>query len=438
MSTGSTGSNESLFRKYQLFTTPGNYSVKIPYNTTNTKVICISASRSEGQYYIRIVPPSDPRRGQPEYVTTMRGQAGSTVWSDNFPAVPGTSYNVVVGARGDMFESSIPQTTSSFGDGISNIVVNTSSQATVPAQTRIGESGTLFYSEVILDQRGQVVDHISTKITQTLRAGAYGGNSTIAGPLISQIGTLVPPNIDIVRSPSDWVRSGPGAVYVEFTSTTPFVDNPLIASNTVTTFAGGNGPGLDDGGMIATYDASGITRDPVNNVLYLATPRHNQIRRLVQNNGVWESSILAGSDVYDPATSSFTAGHVDGVGTSARFNRPNDVYYWGNYVYVADTKNHAIRKIRRSDGSVATYAGGNGPGLINGPADIAKFDSPESLTVGSDGAVYVADTGNNCIRKIYNGVVSTYEANFARPTKICFGANGKLYVTGSQGVKLLL
>jgi sugar lactone lactonase YvrE len=116
----------------------------------------------------------------------------------------------------------------------------------------------------------------------------------------------------------------------------------------------------------------------------------------------------------------------------------NRAYHDDSYVYVADTGNHAIRKIKTSNMIVTTLAGGNGPGLVNGPVASAKFDSPESLTVGSDGAVYVADTGNNCIRKIYQGVVSTYEANFARPTKICFGANGKLYVTGSEGVKLLL
>jgi hypothetical protein len=70
---------------------------------------------------------------------------------------------------------------------------------------------------------------------------------------------------------------------------------------------------------------------------------------------------------------------------------------------------------------------------------MARFNSPQSVTVDNrDGAVYVADTGNNCIRKIFNGVVSTYESNFDSPTKICLGANRKLYVTDSAGVKIPL
>jgi hypothetical protein len=266
-------------------------------------------------------------------------------------------------------------------------------------------------------------------------ANQYSGGAVIARQVVPDFDTYG------MATPGNWFF-GTGLVYIEWPLTEPnLVEMPRVIS----TFAGGNGPGLDDGGMMATYDASSITRDPVNNVLYLADPNDNRIRKMVQNNGVWESSILAGSDVYDPATSSFTAGYLDSVGTNARFNRPNDVYYYNNraysddsHVYVADTKNHAIRKIKTSFAIVTTLAGGSGPGFVDGPAASAKFDSPESLTVGSDGAVYVADTGNNCIRKIYNGVVSTYEANFARPTKICFGANGKLYVTGSQGVKLLL
>jgi hypothetical protein len=207
------------------------------------------------------------------------------------------------------------------------------------------------------------------------------------------------------------------------------VPGSLLPSRVVTTFAGGSEAGTDNGEQFKAYNIRAITRDPVNNVLYLAATSHNRIRRMALNNGA-ESSVLAG-------LRDLTPGFQDGQGYYASFNQPADVYFSNNLVYVADTGNHAIRTVT-PNGDVTTLAGNGTAGYVDGPASNAKFNAPQSLTVGSDGAVYVADTGNNCIRKIFNGVVSTYESNYDSPTKICLGANRKLYVTDSAGVKVLL
>ena len=96
-----------------------------------------------------------------------------------------------------------------------------------------------------------------------------------------------------------------------------------------------------------------------------------------------------------------------GQALNAYFDFPEDmaVDSTGNF-YLADTFDHSIRKIA-TNGVVSTFAGTGSVGLINGANASAEFFSPRGIAVGSNGAVYVADSGNNVIRKISGGTVST-------------------------------
>jgi sugar lactone lactonase YvrE len=95
---------------------------------------------------------------------------------------------------------------------------------------------------------------------------------------------------------------------------------------------------------------------------------------------------------------------------AAKFSNP-----WGicvddtGNVYVADTYNNVIRKIWVS-GGVTTYAGSDSgfAGFVNGPNAKAEFYLPLSLAIDKSGNIYVADNGNNSIREIsVSGVVTT-------------------------------
>ena len=103
------------------------------------------------------------------------------------------------------------------------------------------------------------------------------------------------------------------------------------------------------------------------------------------------------------------SGSENGPSAGARFNRPNAlaVDRHGS-IYIADSLNQCIRRIA-TDGEVVTFAGQAGSaGSVDGPAATARFRSPRSLTVAPDGAVIVADTGNHIIRRIApDGVVTT-------------------------------
>jgi hypothetical protein len=109
------------------------------------------------------------------------------------------------------------------------------------------------------------------------------------------------------------------------------------------------------------------------------------------------------------AGSSGQAGSSDGSGAGALFLYPYAVAVdaSGN-VYVADCGNNNIRKVTAA-GSVSTLAGAVGfAGSTDGNGTAALFNMPQGITVDSSGNVYVADTNNSTIRKVTSGgVVST-------------------------------
>jgi len=159
----------------------------------------------------------------------------------------------------------------------------------------------------------------------------------------------------------------------------------VIATGVVTTLAG---PGAVGNGALATFNNPfGITTDRTN--IYVADTVNNMIRQIVIATGA--VTTLAGS---------VTSGAADGTGTSASFNNPYGITTDGINLYVADTYNHKIRKIVISSGVVTTVAGTGTFGSVNNNSgSLAKFDYPRGIT--TDGTnLYVADTTSQLIRKI--------------------------------------
>jgi hypothetical protein len=164
----------------------------------------------------------------------------------------------------------------------------------------------------------------------------------------------------------------------------------------VTTIAGTSGSGYEDGPM-ATAKFAGPLRIAFGDEgsLYVADGNNYCIRKI---DPLGKVTTFAGG----------TFGYHDGSGTEAQFAFPAGIVVDSqNNIIVADTYNNVIRRIT-PQGEVSTLAGSLDEGLVDGPANQARFASPEGLAIDEDGNIYVADFGNHRIRKISaDGIVST-------------------------------
>ena len=136
------------------------------------------------------------------------------------------------------------------------------------------------------------------------------------------------------------------------------------------------------------------------------------------------------------------AGTANGSLTAARFNTPRwtTIDYTNKLMYVADAGNNTIRKIDLTTNTVSLYAGTGTPGGNNGPIATATFNAPYAITYDGSGALYVVDFGTNSIRKIVvsTGTVSTIATGLNGPAGIVYDpVSASLYVASSGGNTIL-
>jgi DNA-binding beta-propeller fold protein YncE len=205
----------------------------------------------------------------------------------------------------------------------------------------------------------------------------------------------------------------------------------------VTTVAGSGVHGYADGAALQAqfYNPTGLAISPNGGAIYV-TDQNNHRIRMIRDGQV---TTVAGSGVQ---------GYADGAALQAQFNLPTGLAISpnGGAIYVADQINHRIRMIR--DGQVTTVAGSGVQGYADGAALQAQFNSPTALTISPNGgAIYVADYGNNRIRMICDGQVTTVagsgvqgyadgaalQAQFNLPTGLATSPNGGVIYVADYG-----
>lgn len=204
------------------------------------------------------------------------------------------------------------------------------------------------------------------------------------------------------RNPYGVATDGRGNVYVA--DTFNHCIRKITSAGIVTTFAGsGGGAGDADGAAsVARFYLPYGVAAAADGGVFVADTGNATIRKISPTGVVTTVAGKAGA-----------FGSIDGIGSEARFG----LRYGGPYgvavdkqgnVFVADTSNHTIRKITPL-GNVSTVAGLAGEiGSTDGVGSAARFNRPQGVAVDDNGILFVADTYNNTVRKITNaGVVST-------------------------------
>jgi len=162
--------------------------------------------------------------------------------------------------------------------------------------------------------------------------------------------------------------------------------------------------------------------------VYVADRYNHRIREI----SVGVGTTLAGSGI--------KGFHDNKDASKALFYEPTDVAADAGTIYVADRRNHVIRRIFK--GAVTTLAGSGTLGLANGPAATAAFNFPRGVAVDSKGQVYVGDSENNVIRMTAGGLVTTFagttkgfadgdalkKAMFSFPGGMTVDAKGRVFV----------
>lgn len=200
----------------------------------------------------------------------------------------------------------------------------------------------------------------------------------------------------------------------------------ITPGRVVSTLAGTAGQfGSTDGtGAAARFNFPvGIAVDG-SGIVYVADAKSFTIRK-----------ITAAGVVTTFAGAPFQVGSTDGPGGAARFFLPFGLAVDGaGNLYVADSGNHLIRKIT-PQGVVSTLAGSAGlPGLTDGAGGAARFSTPSGVAVDGSGNVFVADSGNNAIRKITSAGVVTTVAGSAGQSGAVDGAASVARFNGPRGV----
>jgi uncharacterized protein (TIGR03437 family) len=313
------------------------------------------------------------------------------------------------------------------GGGLPVNIPGTSAMLRTPGPVAADGAGNLFFADGSSVLRLDATTNVLTLVAGNGAWGFRGDNGPATDSQLSVAGVAVDSagNLYIADSSHQRVRKVSNGVIT------------TVVGNGLEGFSGDNGPATS-----AELDyPSAVAVDSAGN-LYIADFYNCRIRKV--SNGV--ITTVAGNGTYG-------YGGDNGPAAAAQLADPQGVAVdsAGN-LYIADTVNQRIRKV--SNGVITTVAGNGTPGYIgdNGPAAAAQLDHPLGVAVDSAGNLYIADEGNQRLRKISNGVITTVAGNgtpneggdngpaigaeLDGPSGVAVDAAGNLYIADALGYRI--
>ena len=285
----------------------------------------------------------------------------------------------IVGVNGVIYTAAGNSTAGFGGNGGSPL----SAQLHFPSGIAFDTAGNLYFADY---QNNRVREISSGVITTVAGNGSRGFSGDGGAATAAQL-----------NQPSAVAFDSAGALYIADTG-----NNRIrkVTGATISTFAGNGTAGYSgDAGAAASAELNqpaGIAFNSAGN-LYIADSANNRVRK------------VAGSIITTVAGKG-TAGFSGDAGspTGAQLSNPSDVVVdsTGN-VFIADSGNNRIRKVAGS--VITTFAGNGTPGLAgdNATATAAQLNAPAGLALGSGGVLFIADAGNNTVRKVASGKITT-------------------------------
>lgn len=173
------------------------------------------------------------------------------------------------------------------------------------------------------------------------------------------------------------------------------------------------------------FGPTALAADSSGNV-YVADTHNNCIRRIA-NDAAHTVTTFAGG--LGPG------GFADGTGSAARFRRPQGLFYDAarNRLLVADTANHRVRAIDLASAAVTTLAGAGG-GQQDGPAATARFDFPTEAVAADDGRIFVLSSGDSTLRVIGTDAAHTVTTLVAGGPGFADGAGTSARILAQGGL----
>jgi gliding motility-associated-like protein len=336
------------------------------------------------------------------------------------------------------------------GNGFSGSANGIGTEATfnTPADIAIDNAGEIYIADKAnnrlrkLSMTGYTIDKpLPPGLTFDATTGTISGTPTVPSQAAGYIVTgynISGSSSTVVQIQVDNVPGPPKVLPPKISYTTPQTLTPGTYVSISPTNTGGAvpptiyGTGMDMAGGF-NY-STGVATDAYGNV-YVANLGSNRINKIDGATGV--VTVAAGNTSY---------GHTNAMALTSSFASPIGVVLdsFGN-MYVSDQNNNAIRKITPS-GTVTTFAGSitSVAGKDDGIGNAATFKAPRGITIDASDNLYVADLGNNLIRKIdtQTGQVSTiYDASPATsplksPSGVGVDASGILYIADTDNNRI--